>query len=104
MPSHLIGWQLCDVTKQLQHLYIDVILLSETHLKPLEKFFILIYHIHRTGHYPGRNGGISIGARKGIPQSHVYLHPLLSVEATRVCIPIGNTLLAAVYVSRLRLE
>jgi hypothetical protein len=38
---------------------------------------------------------------KGIPHNHVDLSPLVSIEATGVCIPIGNSelLLAAVYKS-----
>jgi hypothetical protein len=42
----------------------------------------------------------AIAVRKGIPHNHVDLNPLLSVEATGVCIPVGNeVLLAAVYKS-----
>jgi hypothetical protein len=73
-------------------------LLSETHLKPHEMFFIPKCHFYRTDHYPGRKGGTAIAVRKGIPHNHVDLPPLVSVEATGVCIPIGNSemLLAAV--------
>jgi hypothetical protein len=40
-------------------------------------------------------------SEKGIPHNHVYLPPLVSIEVTGVCIPIGNSevLLAAVYKS-----
>jgi hypothetical protein len=43
----------------------------------------------------------AVAVRKGIPHMHVDLPPLVSVEATGVCIPIGNQeiLLAAVYKS-----
>jgi hypothetical protein len=39
--------------------------------------------------------------RKGIPPNHVDLPPLVSIEATRICIPIGNNevLFAAAYKS-----
>jgi hypothetical protein len=77
-----IGRQHYELSKQLQDLHIDVALFSETHLKPHEKFFIPNYHFYRTDHYPGR---------KGIPHNHVDLPPLVSVEATGVCIPIGNS-------------
>jgi hypothetical protein len=42
--------------------------------------------------------GTATAVRKGIPHNHVDLPPLVSVEATGVCIPIGNSqvLLAAV--------
>jgi hypothetical protein len=42
-----------ELSKQLQDLYIDVVLLSETHLKPHERFFIPNYHFHRTDRFPG---------------------------------------------------
>jgi hypothetical protein len=78
-----------------------VALFSETHLKPLERFFIPNYHFYRTDRYPGRKGGTAVAVRKVIPNNHVDLPPLVSVEATGVCIPIGNSevLLAAVYKS-----
>jgi hypothetical protein len=49
----------------------------------------------------GQNRRNSVAVRKGIPHNHVNLLPLVSVEATGVCIPIGNSevLLAAVYKS-----
>jgi hypothetical protein len=49
--------------------------------------------------------GTAIAVRKGIPHNHVDLPPLLSVEETEVCIPVGNdvVLLAAVYKSPGRL-
>jgi hypothetical protein len=78
-----------------------VALLSETHLKPHERFIIPNYHIYRTGRFPGRKGGTAVAVRKGIPQNHVDLPPLVSIEATGVCIPIENSeiLLASVYKS-----
>jgi hypothetical protein len=50
---------------------------------------------------PGRKGGTAVAVKKGIPHSHVNLSLLISVEATGVCLPIGNReiLLAAVYKS-----
>jgi hypothetical protein len=71
---------------------------SETHLKPHERFFILNFHLYRTDRYPGRKGGTAVAVRKAIPHNHVNLPPLVSVEATGVCIPTGNSeaLLAAV--------
>jgi hypothetical protein len=46
-------------------------------------------------------GRTAVAVRKGIPHNHVDLPPLISIEATGVCIPIGNSeiLLAAVYKS-----
>jgi hypothetical protein len=78
-----------------------VSLLSQTHLKPHESFFIPNYHFYRTDRFPGRKGGTAFAVRKGIPHSHVDLPPLVSVEATGVCIPVLNSeiLLAAVYKS-----
>jgi hypothetical protein len=53
-----------ELSKQLQDLHIDVSLLSETHLKPHETFFIPNYHFYRTDRFPGR---------KCIPHEHVDL-------------------------------
>jgi hypothetical protein len=78
-----------------------VALLSETHLKPHERFFISNCRFYQTDRYPGRKGGTAAAVRKGIPHNHVDLPPLVSVEATGVCIPIGNSevLFAAAYKS-----
>jgi hypothetical protein len=78
--------------------YKTVALLSETHLKPHERFFIPNYHFYQPDRFPRRKGGIAVAARKGSPRNHVNLPPLVSTEATRVSIPIGNSevLLAAV--------
>jgi hypothetical protein len=98
-----IGRQRHELSKQLQDLSIrvDVALFSETHLKPHERFFITNYHVYRMDRYPGRKGGTAIAIKKGIPHGHVELPVLVSVEATGVCMPIGNyiVLLAAVYKS-----
>jgi hypothetical protein len=77
---------------QLQQLHVDVALFSETHLKPHERFIIPNFHFYRTDRYQGR---------KGIPRNHVDLPPRVTVEATGVCITVGNSeaLLAAVYKS-----
>jgi exonuclease III len=56
--------QCCDFSKQLKNLHVDVALLSETHLKPHERFFIPNYHYYWTD--------CSLG-RKGIPHNHVDL-------------------------------
>jgi hypothetical protein len=80
-----------------------VALLSETHPKHHERFFIPNYHFYRTDSFPGRKGGTAVAMRKGISHNHVcvVLPPLLSIEATGVCITIGNSevLLAIVYKS-----
>jgi hypothetical protein len=93
-----IGRLRYELRKQLQDLHVDVALFIDTHLKPHEKFFIPNY---RTDRHPGRNGGTAVAVRKGIPHNPVDLTPLVSVEATGVCIPVGNNevLLAAVYKS-----
>jgi hypothetical protein len=89
------------LSKQLQELHIEEALFSETHLKPHQRFHIQIYHIYRNDRHPEIKGGTAVAVKKGIPHSPVDLPPLISVEASAVCIPIGNTeiLLAAVYKS-----
>jgi hypothetical protein len=96
-----IARQRYELSKQLQDLHIDVGLFSETHLKSHERIFIPNFHFHRTDRFPGRKGGTAVVGRKGIHHTHVDLPPLVSIEATGVCKPIGNSevLLAAVYKS-----
>jgi hypothetical protein len=74
---------------------------SQTHLKPHEKFSIPNYNFYRLDRHPGIKGGTVVEVRKGVPHNHVDLPPLMSIEATRVCILIGNSeiLLAAIYKS-----
>jgi exonuclease III len=93
-----------EFSKQLQTLRIDVALLSETHLKPHERFSIRNYHIYRNDRHPGAKGGTAVAVKKGVPNCYVDLPPLISIEATGVCITIGNKeiLLAAVYRSPVR--
>jgi hypothetical protein len=90
-----------ELSIQLQDLHIDVALLSDTHLKSHERYFILNYHVYWTDRIPGRKGGIVIAISKDIPHNHAELPPLVSIEATGVCIPIGNSELplAAIYKS-----
>jgi hypothetical protein len=59
------------------------------------------YHCYRTGRFTGRKGGTALVARKGIPHSHVDLPPLVSIEATGVCIPIGSTEVIRVSTSKI---
>jgi exonuclease III len=90
-----------ELSKQLQGLHTDVALLSETHLKPREMFFIPKYHVYRIDLFLGRKGRTAVAVRKGIPHSNVDLPSLVSIEATGVCISIDNSeiLLAGVYKS-----
>jgi hypothetical protein len=69
--------------------------------KKHERFFTTNYHVYRTDRYQGRKGGTAIAVKKGISHDHVELPALVSVEATGVCIPVGNdvVILAAVYKS-----
>jgi hypothetical protein len=67
-----------------------VALLSETHLKPYERFSIRNYHIYRNDCHQGVKGGTAVAVKKGVPHSYVDLPPLISIEATGVSIPIGR--------------
>jgi hypothetical protein len=51
-----------------------VALLSETHLKPHERFSIPNYYFYRTDRHPGRKGGTAVAVRKGIPHNHVAVY------------------------------
>jgi hypothetical protein len=48
----------------LEDLHIDMAVLSKTHLKPHERFFISNYYFNLTNRFPGN---------KGIPHNHVDL-------------------------------
>jgi hypothetical protein len=58
-----------ELSKQLQDLYVDVALFSETHLKPHERFFISNYNFYRTDRHPGRKDGTAVAVRRGVPHS-----------------------------------
>jgi hypothetical protein len=96
-----IGKQAYGVRKQLQGLNREKILFSETHLKHHMTFYIPNYDFYQTDRADGHKGGTAFAVKKGIPHTCVVLPPLLSVEATGVCIPIGNNemFLVAVYKS-----
>jgi hypothetical protein len=78
-----------------------VALFSETHLQPHERFLIPNYRFYRADRGLDRKGGTAVAVKKGIPHNHVDLRPLVSVEATGVCIPVANSSIqfAAVYKS-----
>jgi hypothetical protein len=62
------------------------------------------YLIYRNDRHPGAKGGTAFSVTKRVPHSYVDLPPVISIEATAVCIPLGNReiLLAAVYRSPVR--
>jgi hypothetical protein len=78
-------------SKKLQQQHIDVDMLSETYLTPHESLFVPNYHIYRTDRFTGRRGRTAVAVRKGIPHNHVDLPPLVSVKASGVCTPNGNS-------------
>jgi hypothetical protein len=64
-----IARQRYELSEQLQELHIDMALLSETHLKLHEMFFILYYSIYRADPFLGKKRGTAVAVRKGIPHS-----------------------------------
>jgi hypothetical protein len=76
-----------STVKQLQDLQVDEALVSVTHLKYHERFFVLNHHIYRTDSHPGRKGGTAVAVTRGVPHNHVDLPLLVLVEATGVCRP-----------------
>jgi hypothetical protein len=70
-----------ELSKQLQGLHIDMALFPETHLRPHDRFHIQNYYFYGIDRHP---------ERKGIPHMNLDLPPVVSVETTGVCIPIGN--------------
>jgi hypothetical protein len=94
-----VGKQLFEVSKQLQGRHIDVVLPSETNLKPHEIYFIPNYHFYRTDLFPYLKRGTVVFVTKYIPHNHRDLPPLASTEVTEICVPVAKTevLLTAVY-------
>jgi hypothetical protein len=70
----------CDLSKQLQDIHVNAALFSEAYLKPHERFITL-----SDRPLPGK--------KRCIPHNHAYLPPLVSIEATGVCIPINSEVL-----------
>jgi hypothetical protein len=80
-------WMQChELRKQLQDLRIDVALFAETYLKPCEWFLFQITTLSNWLTL-GKEGGTAVAVRKVIPRTQADLPPLVSVEATGVCIP-----------------
>jgi hypothetical protein len=107
LNANSIGRQACEVKELLQDLKIHVALFSERHLKRQMRFCIQNDDISWTDHEDRHEGRTVIAVMKGIPHTctDLLLSFLLSVEATGMCIPIGNTemLLAVVYKALQRL-
>jgi len=58
-----------ELSKRLQAGRIDMELLSETHLRSHDRFFIRYYHIERNNRCPGAKGGTAVAVRKGVQYS-----------------------------------
>jgi hypothetical protein len=69
------------------------------------RFYIRNYNFYQTGHEDRHKGPTDVAVKKGMPDTCVELPPVLTVEGTVICIPIGNAemFLAAVYKSPRRL-
>jgi hypothetical protein len=59
-----IGMQRYELSKQLQDLHVLVALISETHLKPHERFHIPNYNFYRVDRHPEMKGGTAIAVKK----------------------------------------
>lgn len=71
-----------------------------THLKLLERYYIPYYYFYGTNRFTDVKGGAAFAVGKGIPHIQADLPSLVSVHATGICIPIGNSkvLLLALYI------
>jgi hypothetical protein len=88
-----------ELSRQLQKHYINMALLSETHLKPHKRFFIPNFHIYQTNCFPSLREELLLQSKKCIPHNHVDLPPLVLAEATGVWRSTGSSkiLLTAIY-------
>jgi len=64
LSANCIARQCFELSKQLQAERIDVALLSETHLKPHERYCIRNFHVYRTDGHPDVKGGIAVAVIK----------------------------------------
>jgi hypothetical protein len=55
------------------------------------RVYIPNYDIYWTDREDGHKGRTAVAVKKGIPHTYVNLPLILSVQATGVCIPVGNT-------------
>jgi hypothetical protein len=96
----VLGGSSVEVRIQLQNFKREVTVISGTHLKPHMKFHIPNHVFYRTDREDENKSGI-VFVKNGIPHTCVDLPPLLSVEATGICVAIRNTemFLAALYKS-----
>jgi hypothetical protein len=94
-----IWGQRYELSKQLKDLHIDMALHSATISNSMRDSIFQTVTFHRTDRFPERKDVTAIAVRKGIPHKLVDLPPLVSIKATGICIPIGNSevLLPAVY-------
>jgi len=78
--GNIIRKQRLELSKLLKDRCIDVALLSKTHLKPHERFFIYKYHLYRKDRFPNLKCGSVVAVRHVIPHAnaHVDLPPLQS--------------------------
>jgi hypothetical protein len=86
-----IGKQRFELSKQLQPYRIDMAILSETHLKPHERFCIPYYRVKQTDRFQDLKGGTAFAVRKAFLHNHAGLPLFIFIEATGVCTPIGNS-------------
>jgi hypothetical protein len=77
--------------KYLQNLKIYVALFSEAHLNPHMRFHIPNYDICPADPQDGHKGGTAAAVKKCVAYTCVDLSPVLSIEPTGVCVPIGHT-------------
>jgi hypothetical protein len=88
-----------QLSKQLQDLHIDAALLSETHLKRHEGFFIPNYHLYRPGRFPGGKGGTAVALRKGFPHNHGDLSPLILTSIATTSLRNASCCVLVLYMS-----
>jgi hypothetical protein len=99
-----IVWQRYELKKHLQGLRIDVVLFPKKHLKPHERFFFLITTFIKSTATQARMAQLSLQFPK-VSSTITQTYALASVEATGVCINVGDevVLLEAIYKSPGRL-
>lgn len=95
--TSIAAWNACGVAGKREELrifieeqHLDILLISETWLRPANKLTIPNYHTYRSDRLTGRNGGVAILIKKDLNHTPIYLSGLHFLEAVGVQISVRS--------------
>lgn len=93
----MFAWNACSVKLKSLELSaaistykLDMILISETWLRPGDRFRLPNFVVHRSDRLIGRCGGTALAVRKSIRHTRIHLPDLVSLEATAIEVELGG--------------